>query len=205
MEAYYHIYIPGYDEFRSGYESYNRLERRGSVYFEAISVINRNWRNPYLIAKGIERLIHCWNRFYANFSLDELAGCIKRNLPYITKLRNRNIESLCDSDLKAIEDLFNQFVRALRRKIDGRMSPVSVAKSFSLLAPDFLPIWDSNIAFTYNCFYFSETAGKEYFDFCKKMQVVAENVKSYVPRPDDRSLLKRIDEFNYSKYTMHWI
>lgn len=116
----------------------------------------------------------------------------QRNLPYITKLRNRNIESLCDSDLKAIEDLFNQFVRALRRKIDGRMSPVSVAKSFSLLAPDFLPIWDSNIAFTYNCFYFSETAGKEYFDFCKKMQVVAENVKSYVPRPDDRSLLKEL-------------
>ncbi len=46
---------------------------------------------------------------------------------------------------------------------------------------------------------------KQYFDFCKKMQIMAEKVRSYVPIPDDRSLLKRIDEFNYAKYTMHWI
>jgi hypothetical protein len=80
-----------------------------------------------------------------------------------------------------------------------------VAKSFNLLAPNFLPLWDSKIAPKYNCFYwFSESAGKKYFDFCKKMQIMAENVRTYVPFPDDRSLLKRIDEFNYSKYTMHW-
>jgi len=130
---------------------------------------------------------------------------VKRNFPVLNEFRNRNIESLSDNDWEAIKYLFNQFLRALKRKIDGRMSPVSVAKSFNLVAPNFLPLWDSNIAFKYNCFYFSESAGKEYFDFCKKMQIMAENVRTYVPLLDDRSLLKRIDEFNYSRYTMHWI
>jgi hypothetical protein len=205
MENNYDFYIPDYEEFRKGYESYNRFERKGPVYFEALSVINHNWGNPDFIAKGIERLIRCWNRFYANFNFEELAECVKRNLPVINDFRDRNIESLSDDDWEAIKYLFNQFLAALKRKIDGRMSSVSVAKSFNLLAPNFLPLWDSKIAPKYNCFYwFSESPGKEYFGFCKKMQIMAENVRTYVPFPDDRSLLKRIDEFNYSKYTMHW-
>jgi hypothetical protein len=205
MENNYDFYVPDYEEFRKGYESYNRFERRGPVYFEALSVINHNWGNTYFIAKGIERLIRCWNRFYANVNFGELVECVKRNFLVLNEFRNRNIESLSDNDWEAIKYLFNQFLRALRRKIDNRMSPVSVAKSFNLIAPNFLPLWDSNIAFKYNCFYFSESAGKEYFNFCKKMQIMAENVRGYVPLLDDRSLLKRIDEFNYSKHTMHWI
>ena len=205
MENNYDFYIPEYEEFRKGYESYNRFERRGPVYFEALSVINHNWRNPYFIAKGIERLIRCWNRFYANFNFEELVECIKRNFPVVNEFRDRNIDSLSDDDSQGIKYLFNQFLGALKRKIDGRMSPVSVAKSFNLLAPNFLPLWDSNIAFEYRCFYFSESADNQYLDFCKKMQIMAEKVRTYVPIADDRSLLKRIDEFNYSKYTRQWI
>ena len=205
MENNHGLYIPEYEEFRKGYESYNRFERRGPIYFEALSVIEHNLGKPYFIAKGIQRLIRCWNRFYANFNFEELVMCVERNKPVIEEFRGRDIKSLSDDDWKGIRNLFNQFLGALKRNIDGRMSPVSVAKSFNLLAPNFLPLWDSNIAFKYDCFYFSESACKQYFDFCKKMQIMAEKVRSYVPIPDDRSLLKRIDEFNYAKYTMHWV
>ena len=40
-----------------------------------------------------------------------------------------------------------------------------------------------------------------YVAFCWQMKELAEAAHDYQPDPDDRSLLKRIDEFNYSLYT----
>jgi hypothetical protein len=120
-------------------------------------------------------------------------------------LKDKQIETLSESDGDTIKNVFNQFNEALKRESDNRKSPVSVAKALCLFATKFLPLWDSNIAFKYNCFYFSDSADDPYFRFCKKMKIMAGHVRNYVPNPDDRSLLKRIDEYNYSKYTMHWI
>ena len=131
--------------------------------------------------------------------------CIDRNLAILNEWKDENIEALSESDEDTIKNLFNQFNEALKRKSDNRKSPVSVAKALCLFATNFLPLWDSNIAFKYNCFYFSDSADDPYFRFCKKMKIMAEKVREFVPDPDDRSLLKRIDEYNYSKYTMHWI
>jgi len=44
-----------------------------------------------------------------------------------------------------------------------------------------------------------------YVAFCWQMKELAAAVKGYQPDRDDRSLLKRIDEFNYSLYTKRWI
>jgi hypothetical protein len=41
--------------------------------------------------------------------------------------------------------------------------------------------------------------------FCKKMKLLSEAVGHCVSDSDDRSLLKRIDEYNYAKYTMGWL
>lgn len=199
------FHIPDCEEFRRGYEIYNEREKRGFVYFEALSTVSENWGNPSGMAQGVNRLIRSWNRFFANFDLNGLANCIDRNLSILNRYRARDIESLSDGDENGIKNLFNQFLDALKRKSDSVKSPVSVGKSFILFAPDFLPLWDSNIAFSYGCFYFSDTAEDPYFRFCKKMKIMAEKVREFVPDPDDRSLLKRIDEYNYSKYTMYWI
>ena len=198
------FHVPDRDEFKKGYEMYNQKERRGYVYFEANKIISTNWGNPKLMAQGVERLIRSWNRFFANFNFDELSECIDKNIKELSSFRKRNIMGLKEADCENIKKLFNEFLIALRRSSDDVKSPVSVAKALGLLVPDFFPIWDSNIAYKYGYLYIQDPAA-DYFLFCKKMKLMAQSVKGYVPSQDDRSLLKRIDEYNYSKYTTYWI
>lgn len=205
MDADIDFHIPDYEEFRKGYELYNHRENRGPIYFEALGVVSENWGNPENMAKGVGIIIRGWNYLYSNYAFDGLVSCISTDLAVLSDLKNKNIEELSDVDEHTIKGLFNRFNEALKRQRDGRKSPVSVAKALCLFAPNFLPLWDSNIAFKYDCFYFSDSADDPYFRFCKKMKIMAWHVRNYAPNPDDRSLLKRIDEYNYSRYTMHWI
>jgi len=156
------------------------------------------------MAEGVSRLIRSWNRFFANFNLNEFAYCIEKNLKIIKSFRKRNIESLSERDNEIIRDLFNQFLDALKRESDKARSPVSVAKALNPLCPDFFPIWDSSIAIEYDCFY-AVFSAVMYIKFCYKMKLFAGRIKSCVPKLDDRSILKRIDEYNYSRYSRHWI
>ncbi len=199
------FYIPDCEEFCNGYKEYNEREKLGPIYFDALSIIATNWGNPPDMARGVERIINGWNRFYARFNFDKVVDCIGRNLTILSQIKARNINSFSEEDEPIINALFSDFLEALRRKNDNRASPVSVAKALSPMATNFLPIWDSNIAWAYNCYYFSDSAAEPYLNFCKKMKLMAARVVDCVPDPDDRSLLKRIDEYNYSKYTQHWI
>ena len=84
-------------------------------------------------------------------------------------------------------------------------SPVAVAKALHLLAPNFFPLWDDQIAKAYRCYYDNEPA-KEYIKFMKIIKEMSEKVKEYVdPSKCSKTLLKLIDEYNYSKYTKNWI
>jgi hypothetical protein len=199
------FHIPSGEGFRRGYQVYNEREKRGFVYFEALGIVATNWGHAELMAKGVQRLIRSWNRFYANFSLSDLTRFLDDNIGCLNTYKNRHIFDLSETDDTQIRQLFHGLLQALKREADGALSPVSVAKAFGLLAPNFLPIWDSNIAYRYNCLYFSEMADSPYLRFCRKMRVLAARVEQFVPQPDDRALLKRIDEYNYCKYTMYWI
>ena len=203
------IQIPDPEEFCRGLEAYERNERRGCVYFEALNQVSQFWGNPDGMAQGISALIRSWNRFYANFDFDRLVNCIDIILPLINEFRDRDIDSLSNGDSEKIKQIFNQFLNALKRRSDGQGSAVSVAKAFGLLAPNFLPIWDSTIAWRYGCLYYIvEAAPPKYVTFCWKMKGISEKVKDYEcvrnPNPN-RSLLKMIDEYNYSKFTGEWI
>lgn len=199
------LYIPSRKEFRKGYEAYNQREKRGFVYFEALETVEENWGSAGQMARGVQRLVRSWNRFYANFSFSDLTRFMGDNIGDLNTYRDKHIRDLNDADDDRIRQLFKKLLQALKREADGALSPVSVAKAFGVLGPNFLPIWDSHIAFRYDCLYFSDTADEPYLRFCHKMKALSERVQNYVPDPDDRSLLKRIDEYNYSKYTMFWI
>lgn len=201
------FHVPNEEEFVRGYELFNQRGPQGidNIWFEALSIVQDNWGNPAEMTRGISRLIRAWNRFYANFDLEAMSGCIDRNLAVLNQFRNRNINSLSEVDIPPIRNLFNDFLVSLRRVRDNRKSPVSVAKALSLIAPNFFPLWDSNIALAYGCFYFSDSADEPYIKFCHKMKLLADIVRNFVPEQDDRPLLKRIDEYNISKYTIHWI
>ena len=198
------LYIPSCEEFRTGYESYKR-ENKGSIYFDALNIITENWGAAEGMAKGVNRLVRGWNRFYANFDIDSLVKCIEENFAELNQFKNRDIATLSDDDTDVIKNLFIQFNEALKRTKDGAKSPVSVAKALSPLAPNFFPLWDSNIASKYGCWYFSDTDGDPYVRFCWKMKLLSEELRHCLPKHDDRPLLKRIDEYNYARYTMGWI
>ncbi|MBI4680346.1 MAG: hypothetical protein HY753_03845 [Nitrospirae bacterium] len=203
------LQIPDCDEFLRGVDEYERNEQRGYVYFQALNHIQQNWGNPEEMAQGIGLLLQSWHQgFYrfGNYDRNLLIECIERNLEIINKFRDRDISSLSNNDETEIKELFNQFLDALRG--GNRKSPVAVAKSLNLLTPKFLPLWDSDIALAYGYVWggiLTEFTDTDYISFCWKMKEMAEKIQGCLPNPDDRSFLKRIDEYNYSKYTKGWI
>lgn len=84
-----------------------------------------------------------------------------------------------------------------------KRSPVSVSKALHLLAPGFFPLWDDSISRAYGCYY-NENPAQRYISFCKNTKIIADKVKECNIR-SDRTLIKLIDQYNYSKYTKKWI
>ena len=120
--------------------------------------------------------------------------------------RKRRIASLLESDEKDITDLFREFLEALQIDsgiIQGKTSPVAVSKALHLLAPDFFPMWDQKIAKAYGYNYYKNPE-KKYFLFCRIIKNVADKVEDYVVH-SDKTLIKLIDEYNFSKYNGGWI
>lgn len=140
------------------------------------------------------------------FNFDKLERCIADNFQKIENFRNRDISTLSSSDEDEIRHLFSQFLEALQidsGKMQGRKSPVAVAKTLHLLAPNFFPLWDDKIARAYKCYY-NESPVEKYILFCKITKSIAVKVKDYIVR-SDKTITKLIDEYNYSKYTQGWI
>lgn len=90
-----------------------------------------------------------------------------------------------------------------RRMKIVRRSSVSASKALHLLAPGFFPLWDDKISRAYRCYYDVNPAEK-YISFCKITKTIANRVKDSGIQ-SDRTLVKLVDEFNYSKHTKKWI
>ncbi len=198
------IYLPPCSEFVKGYQIYNQKEHRGPIWFDAMRIVQNNWGNAHRMSEGVRLIINGWNRFYARYDDESLVSAIASSFRTLGNFRDREIISFVEEDKAEVLELFELFEDALKRTSDKRKSPVSVGKALSLFAPGFLPIWDSNIAFAYGLVYVYG-GSNQYLDFMACMKLFAEHVSRCVIENDDRSLLKRIDEFNYSKYTTHWI
>jgi len=199
--------IPSPEEFRKGCEEFEKHEKRDAMYKVATFLVSHFWGKPSDMANGLGVLLLTWNQAfyrYGIFNFDKLEKAIIDNLQKIESFRNRNIFSLSPSDENDIKDLFAIFLKALQidargsTRTRGRRSPVAVAKALHLLAPNFFPLWDNKIARAYGYSYKNNPAEK-YFSFCLKMKEMAEKIQDCLPNPDDRSILKRIDEYNYSK------
>ncbi|MBM3749473.1 MAG: hypothetical protein FJW34_27255 [Acidobacteria bacterium] len=118
-------------------------------------------------------------------------------------LRFRTIQSLSKEDEPTIRDLFWAFTRALRGGKGGTAeSTVATARALHLLAPGLLPLWDNAIAGAYGHVLMW---ADDYLAFCWQMKDLGEAVADYVDAPDECTLLKRIDEFNYAVYTGRWV
>jgi len=203
------MHIPAAEEFVQGYQQYEDHEKRDSMYKVATFLVNHFWGRPIDMADGLGVLLLTWNQAfyrYGIFSFDKLERCITENLPLIESFRQRDILTLSSSDNDGITHLFLAFLEALKiqeGKNRGRRSPVAVAKALHLLASAFFPIWDEKIAKQYGCAY-NRAPAEKYLDFCRITRNLASQLRAYSTRTD-RSLIKLIDEYNYSKYTQGWI
>jgi len=206
------IDIPTRDAFIKGIEEFEKFEKRDAMYKVATFLLSYFWGKPSDMADALGVLLLTWNQAfyrYGSFDFDKLEDCINKNLQKIKEFRKRKITSLSESDEKEIECIFNDFMDALQianGKKQGRKSPVAVAKALHLLAPNFFPLWDYEIAKAYR-FYYNTSPAAKYIQFMKLMKEFAENIKDYIDLRDypNKTLLKLIDEYNYSKYTKKWI
>lgn len=203
--------IPSLDEFTNGYLAYQQRERRDSIYRTARFLVDHFWGQPARMADGLGVLLLTWNSaFYrfGNFAINDLEKCILINLPTLEQYRNSDILQYAAVDDAAIKQLFASFLIALQiqgGKKQGTKSPVAVAKALHLLAPAYFPLWDEEIAKEYGCGYAVNPAQSYVRFFLKSKQLVEHFQADVVPDVLGKTLLKLIDEYNYSKYTKNWI
>jgi hypothetical protein len=159
------------------------------------------------MAEAIWLLLKSWHREFYRFGrldLNALAACIEKNIHELEQFESRDIQTFCEADELILEALFRAFTVATRRqnKSGSQESTVATAKSLHLLCPNFLPLWDNPIAWQYGC---ALMWSDDYVSFCWQMKEFAAAVKPFLDPADNRSALKRVDEFNYAAYTKHWV
>lgn len=202
------MYIPNENEFIEGCKEFKKHEKRDLMYKVATFLLKHFWGKPKDMADGLGVLLLTWNQAfyrYGELDYDDLENFLKRNMSIIESFKERDISSLSDDDEKLIKSLFNQLLDVLKieSKKGPRKSPVGVGKALHLLCPDFFPIWDEKIARAYKCYYDTDPSDK-YVQFCKINKKLSEIVSNYNITLN-KTTLKLIDEYNYSKYTKGWI
>jgi hypothetical protein len=174
------------------------------MYRVATFLLREWWGKPPEMADALAVLLLTWNQAYyryGGFDLKSLEECLAKHWPEIESFRGRNITSLTSDDYASVTALFEDMQVALANS-KGK-SPVGVAKALHLLAPSFFPIWDMKIAAKYGCRYASDPA-RAYIRFCEKNRGIVEALGPVSPHPS-KSLLKRIDEYNYVWFTKKWL
>ena len=204
--------LPTPEEFRGGYLAFQDKERRDAMYKTAEFLVNHFWGKPAKITDGLGVLLLTWNQaFYrfGSFDFQLLEEAITASWHVLESFRTREIFSYTEADDPSISSLFDQLLDALRiceGKKKGVGSPAAVAKTLHLLAPAYFPLWDTKIAKAYGCYY-AEQPGAWYIKFLRKMKCLAEKLSLQQVAMDDpkKTALKLLDEYNYARYTGHWV
>jgi len=191
-------------ELNSARKAFESNEPRDLFYRAATELVDLAIRKEtsLSIAEALAVLLQTWNRpFYQYKPFDrqhflDIENLINNHQHLLIEFRNRSIDSFNDEDEHAVQEVFLNFEKVL--------GPVGAAKTLHLLAPGFFPLWDRAIAETYKLSLGKAgTNGKRY---CLFIKIAKEQVKS-IGGADTvgRNPLKAIDEYNYCKYTKHWI
>jgi hypothetical protein len=205
---------PSVSELVAGVKAFQTTESRDAMYKVATFLVGHFWGRPTEMADGLGVLLLTWNQAfyrYGPFDFDDLETCITDNLDHLVTFRQRDIDTYARKDDPEISRLFGEFLSSLGAKKDGvvtRRSPVAVSKALHLLAPAYFPLWDSEIAKAYGCSY-GTSADKKYIRFLRiQRDILARlhlNAGEIESLGADKTRLKLLDEYNYSKFTKNWI
>ena len=169
------------------------------VYLDALRGLQTGWGDPARMADAIWPVLCNWHADYCRWGSGDptaIASAIKQKFDLINAFRSRAIDTLCRADEIKIRELFWEFRKATGRTNSKGFSGSSTgaAKVMHLLGPHFLPLWDADIAKFYRCA--DDAFG--YAEFCQLMKGFAATALTYFDKPDDRSILRRIDEYNWA-------
>jgi hypothetical protein len=196
-------------KLEQGCRAFELHQSRESVERVGAFLVEHWWGRHADMVDALTVLLLAWNAaFYHHGMFDQqrLENLLVGQWDVISSFRNREITSLTAGDHGTIRKLFVGFNAALQiqeGRSHGRCSPVAVARTLHLLGPRFFPLWDSEIANQYGCDY-SNKPEDAYTNFCNIIQTIATDLMGRVS-PSSKSLLERIDEFNYAQYTKGWI
>jgi hypothetical protein len=198
------IHAPTVEELEEARRRFREYEPRDLFYRVAseLSELALAGKTRITVAEALAVLLQTWNQQYYQFRpfteehFHDIEQLLETHLNQALAFRNRNIDSVTNADLGAVEALFDSFEQVL--------GPVGAVKSLHLLAPRFFPLWDREIAKRYRCELCKVGAnGAHYMAF---FLLTLQQVRALLPAlGNEPDLLKRIDEFNYCKYTKGWI
>ena len=97
-------------------------------------------------------------------------------------------------------------VAYLRRQKEGREKSGRRREGAPSSCPCLFPLWDFEIAKAFGCSYGQQPAS-QYLAFVRKTKYLAEQLTAQgIAFGDaDRTSLKVLDEYNYARYTKHWV
>ena len=197
------------EDLEKGCRAFEEHEGRDSMYRVATFLLQEWWGKHAEMVDALGVLLLTWNRaFYQSRSFDEaeLQRFLKRNWQQIESYHSREIAPLDTRERPVLVTLFDRLNQALRIEDGARRgvkSPVSAAKALHLLAPRYFPLWDRAIANEYGCDY-SQGPAEAYLRFHNMMAHIAGDLSKKL-LPSAKSVLKKIDEYNYAKFTKRWI
>lgn len=200
-------------ELENECRAFEEWEPRDSMYRVSTFLVHEWWGDPARLVDALSVLLLIWNGAfyrYGNFDEAALETNLRDNQAALNAFRERDIASFLEVDEKETGRLFNLVSKALGRKVDGVESPVSAGKALHLLAPNFFPLWDQYIAPAYDCPYMGELASVAYIAFTRTIRAIAAHLTAELASAGElhkewlsrKPLLKRIDEYNYMKYTV---
>jgi hypothetical protein len=194
---------PSKKQLEKAHEVYIKNEPRDLFYKVANDLVSLSLKGKtsVTVAEAISALLLTWNREVYRFKkftesdLVVLDKNISKHKDALISYRKRSIRLTSVSQEGLLVCLFQDF--------EHPRGPVGAAKTLHLLAPKFFPLWDRRIAEKgYGIkLYKTGRNGQGYLIFLKMVAKQTAKIKRY----NKRYPLKRLDEYNYCKYTKNWI
>lgn len=216
------------NELFKGSQEFVKHEKRDAMYKVATFLVSHFWGKSFDMADGLGVLLLTWNeRFYryGSFDFDKLENFISKYISELENFRKNNILNFNKFHENQIRELFDELLDAL--SVGNRKSPVAISKTLHILAPDFFPLWDDEIAKNYGCYW--SNSNKSTDSYLKFMEINKRLAKQIIENystengidenaaildickkcseglPFTKSILKIVDEYNFAKFTKQWI
>jgi hypothetical protein len=191
------------DEIESARSAFETNEPRDLFYRAATELVGLaiEERTSLSVADALAVLLQTWNKAYYRYHkfdkvhFEKIASLYHNYRELLGSYRNATIGNLNDGEKTVVSNLFRDFEIVL--------GPVGAAKTLHLLAPRLFPLWDRAIAKAYGVpLGTTGTNGERYWRFITITRRQYLELKSQLR--DCGNILKRIDEYNYCKFTKGW-